>query len=132
MAIAYYTGFTDNIVFYNGALNVFYNQLYSCLTNAFTTDLVTKNVIFDGAIALELQGTKQSKINYVAMLITSEEMYRFLSATIYSLDVSRVEKTPEFLQLHVHGMIIRISLSYRSIPTTEINGLTVRYINDIK
>jgi len=132
MAIAYYTGFTDNIVFYNGALNVFYNQLYSCLTNAFTTDLVTKNVIFDGAIALELQGTKQSKINYVAMLITSEEMYRFLSATIYSLDVSRVEKTPEFLQLHVHGMIIRISLSYRSIPTTDINGLTVRYINDIK
>jgi len=129
MEIIYFDGFTAGNVFSYGALNAFFNRMYTCLGNAYKLDF--SKIIIDGAVARVMLDAKQEeKVQYIEVTITSEEMYRFLCATVFSLGIDNAKKTDGFLQINVLGYVIKVTLSYTAVPYVVLHGIAFRNKNN--
>lgn len=124
--IQYFDRFTTYNFFDYGALNVFFNQVYTSVLNAFDADTLQNALIIDGAVAAAIQKVPNvGSIDYITVSICSLPVYNYLAGWISSLPVTDIIYAENRIDVKVLGYIVRFVVT-GPLPYLMINEVSIR------
>ncbi len=128
----YYLKFTENAIFTDAKLNIFFNQLYTFLMNSLTESEVDHEFLIDGYVALILQNSVDSKASADLRFSTSSKnIFNLLKSSMSSLPVSEFEIGEGEIRLRFAQKLITIAFNSNVMNRVDVDGMGVRDKSEI-
>lgn len=129
--IIYYTKFSENEIFSDKQLNVFFNQLYTYIINSKGFDDI-ENLLIDGNVALALQGEPYGKgIDSILLSTNMKSTFDFLKASILSMPIQGYIKSDSELKFKTYSKVVTIRFVARTMESIDLDGIKIRKMSEI-
>lgn len=128
----YYNYFSEGEIFADPRLNVFCNQMFTSLINAFGFEKVTTGLLVDGMVAVLIQDEEPTvNQNKIELSTSDQEIFRFLKLSNV-LDVSSsVLGTDNVVFVLKSGYSITVNFTLKEMTSIIFRDIHFRTYSEI-